>query len=201
MPPETLLAASLFAVVSSITPGPNNMMILASGVNFGFARSLRHLFGIVLGFGLMILLVGMGLHTVLERAPLLQTVMRWGGAAYLLWLAWKLAHAGPPSGDTQDAESAAQPMGFFAAAAFQWINPKAWVMGVTAISTFLPAQAPPTQILTLTLLFISLNLPCVATWGAFGSAMRRILQNPQRLRLFNVTMALALVGSLIPMLA
>ena len=198
MPLETLLAASLFAVVSSITPGPNNMMILASGVNFGFSRSLRHLFGITLGFGLMILLVGLGLHTLLERFPLIYSTMRWGGAAYLLWLAWKLANAGPPSAN---APSAAQPMGFFAAAAFQWINPKAWVMAVTAISTFLPSQAQPMQILTLTALFVALNLPCVATWGAFGSAMRRILQDPRRLRVFNITMALALVGSLIPMLA
>ncbi len=138
----TLLAASLFAVVSSITPGPNNMMILASGVNFGFARSLRHLFGISLGFGLMILLVGLGLHTLLERFPLIYSAMRWVGAAYLLGLAWKLANAGPPSAN---APTAAHPMGFFAAAAFQWVNPKAWVMAVTAISTFLPAQAQPLQ--------------------------------------------------------
>lgn len=198
MPIETLLAASLFAVVSSITPGPNNMMILASGVNFGFARSLRHLFGISLGFGLMILLVGLGLHTLLERFPLIYSAMRWVGAAYLLGLAWRLANAGPPSAN---APSAPQPMGFIAAAAFQWVNPKAWVMAVTAISTFLPAQAQPLHIVSLTALFIALNLPCVATWGAFGSAMRRILQDPKRLRFFNVTMALALVASLIPMLA
>jgi threonine/homoserine/homoserine lactone efflux protein len=185
-------------VVSSITPGPNNMMILASGVNFGFARSLRHLFGISLGFGLMILLVGLGLHTLLERFPLIYSAMRWVGAAYLLGLAWRLANAGPPSAN---APSAPQPMGFIAAAAFQWVNPKAWVMAVTAISTFLPAQAQPLHIVSLTALFIALNLPCVATWGAFGSAMRRILQDPKRLRFFNVTMALALVASLIPMLA
>lgn len=198
MTPETALAASVFAVVSSITPGPNNMMILASGVNFGFSRSLRHLFGISLGFGLMILLVGLGLHTLLERFPLIYDAMRWVGAAYLIWLAWKLTHAGPPSAT---APSAAQPMGFFAAAAFQWVNPKAWVMAVTAISTYLPAQAQPLHIASLAALFIALNLPCVATWGAFGSAMRRILQDPKRLRIFNVTMALALVASLIPMLA
>lgn len=194
----TLLAASLFAVVSSITPGPNNMMILASGVNFGFVRSLRHLFGIVLGFGLMILLVGLGLHTLLERFPLIYSAMRWGGAAYLLWLAWKLANAGPPS---TNAAQAAQPMGFFSAAAFQWINPKAWVMAITAISTFLPPDAQALHILSLTALFAALNLPCVATWGAFGSAMRRTLQDPMKLRIFNITMALALVGTLYPMLS
>ena len=197
MPIETLLAASLFAVVSSITPGPNNLMILASGVNFGFARSLRHLFGISLGFGLMILLVGLGLHTLLERFPLIYSALRWVGAAYLLWLAWKLANAGPPFAN---APSTTQPMGFMAAAAFQWVNPKAWVMAVTAISTFLPAQAQPLHIVSLTALFIALNLPCVATWGAFGSAMRRILQDPRRLRWFNITMAMALVSSMIPML-
>ena len=195
---QTLLAASLFVVVSSITPGPNNMMILASGVNFGFARSLRHLFGISLGFGLMVLLVGLGLHALLERFPAIFETLRWCGAAYLLWLAWKLANAGAPSAKES---SNAQPMGFFAAAAFQWINPKAWVMAVTLISTFLPTQAQPVHALSLAGLVIALNLPCVATWGAFGSAMRRTLQDPMRLRIFNVVMALALVGSVIPMLS
>ena len=194
---QTLLAASLFAVVSSITPGPNNMMILASGVNFGFARSLRHLFGITLGFGLMVLLVGLGLHTLLERFPLIYSAMRWAGSAYLLWLAWKLANAGPPA---VNARISAQPMGFFAAAAFQWVNPKAWVMAVTAISTFLPPQAQALHIISLATLFTALNLPCVATWGAFGSALRRMLQDPRRLRIFNRVMALALAGSVIPML-
>jgi threonine/homoserine/homoserine lactone efflux protein len=198
MNPNTLLAASLFAVVSSITPGPNNMMILASGVNFGFARSLRHLFGITLGFGLMVLLVGLGLHSVLDRWPVIYSTMRWAGVAYLLWLAWRLAKAGPPSAT---APHATQPMGLLAAAAFQWVNPKAWVMAVTAISTFLPAQAQPPHVFALAALFMALNLPCVATWGAFGSAMRRVLQEPKKLRLFNVLMALALIGSLIPMLA
>jgi threonine/homoserine/homoserine lactone efflux protein len=194
----TLLSASLFVVVSSITPGPNNMMILASGVNFGFARSLRHLLGISLGFGLMVLLVGLGLHTLLEQWPMVYRVMRWVGAGYLLWLAWKLAHAAPPS---TRAPETAHPMGFFGAAAFQWVNPKAWVMAVTAISTFLPEQAQPVQVAALAALVIAWNLPCVATWGAFGGAMRQILQDPRRLRVFNRVMALALVGSLIPMLA
>lgn len=192
------LSASLFVVVSTITPGPNNMMIPNSGVNSGLARSLRHLFGISLGFGLKVLLVGLGLHAVLEQWPIVYSVMRWVGAAYLLWLAWKLAHAGPPSAKTH---GAADPMGFFGAAAFQWVNPKAWVMAVTAISTFLPAQAQPVQVATLAALVIAWNLPCVATWGAFGSAMRQILQGPKRLRVFNRVMALALVGSLIPLLA
>jgi threonine/homoserine/homoserine lactone efflux protein len=194
----TLFSASLFVVVSSITPGPNNMMILASGVNFGFARSLRHLLGISLGFGLMVLLVGLGLHTLLEQWPMVYRVMRWVGAGYLLWLAWKLAHAAPPS---TRAPETAHPIGFFGAAAFQWVNPKAWVMAVTAISTFLPEQAQPVQVAALAALVIAWNLPCVATWGAFGGAMRQILQDPRRLRMFNRVMALALVGSLIPMLA
>jgi threonine/homoserine/homoserine lactone efflux protein len=198
MPIETLFAASLFVVVSSITPGPNNMMMLASGVNFGFARSMRHLLGISLGFGWMILLVGLGLHAVLQRWPVIFSSLRWCGAAYLLWLAWKLAHAGAPSAS---ASSSSRPMGFMAAAAFQWVNPKAWVMAVTLISSFLPSQAEPLHALTLATLAIALNLPCVATWGAFGNAMRRILQDPLRLRIFNVTMALALVGSLYPMLS
>jgi threonine/homoserine/homoserine lactone efflux protein len=199
MSPETLLAASLFTVVSSVTPGPNNTMLMASGVNFGFRRSLRHLLGVNLGFAFMVLCVGLGLHTVLDRFPDFYTVLRYAGAAYMLWIAWKLASARPAAID-QPGSVVTQPMGFPAAAAFQWVNPKAWVMAVTCMSTYLPPNAGLAQVALLAGLFLVLGAPCSAFWVGFGQAMRTLLQSPKRLRIFNISMALALVASLYPML-
>jgi threonine/homoserine/homoserine lactone efflux protein len=193
-----MLALCLFALVSSITPGPNNMMILASGVHFGVRRSLAHLLGISLGFGFMILVVGMGLQTVLAAYPMILTVLRYVGAAYLLWLAYKLATATPTSLETSRPH---QPMGFGAACAFQWVNPKAWVMAITALSTYLPPNPSLWQVALLTAIFTAVNLPAVTTWLVFGSAMRSLLQSPQRMRIFNWSMALALVASLAPLLS
>ena len=191
------LAASLFAVVSLVTPGPNNTMVLSSGVNFGLRRTLPHLLGICIGFGLMQVLVGLGLHTLLGQYPQALEVLRYGGGAYMLWLAWQLAmaHSAPAA-----AAGRARPLGFWGAAAFQWVNPKAWVMCMTSMSTYLPAQATLMQVLLLGGLFTLLGLPCVGSWAAFGSSMRRYLQDPLTLRIFNTSMALALVVSLYPML-
>lgn len=200
---DQLLAVSLFALVSSITPGPNNTMILASGVNFGLRRSLRHLAGICLGFGFMLLCVGLGLHSVLSAVPVLLDTMRYAGTAYLLWLAYKLATALPAqsaSASSTGGAGSAQPMGFWAAVAFQWVNPKAWVMAMTAMTTYLPGNAAWTQVVVLCAVFTVINIPCVTFWAAFGSGMRGLLQDPLRLRVFNVTMAVALVASLYPML-
>lgn len=198
MSPDLLLPASLFALVSSITPGPNNTMLLASGVNFGFRRTLRHLLGVQIGFSTMLLAVGLGLHSVVAQFPAVYDALRWVGGAYLLWLAWKLAHASPVQSEQGPA---AQPMGFFAAAGFQALNPKAWVMAVTCMSTYLPAHAAAGQVLVLTALFAVVGGPCSASWAAFGSTMRTVLQDPRQLRLFNIAMAVALVASLYPMLA
>ncbi len=197
---STLLAAlSLFAFASSITPGPNNTMILASGVRFGLRRSLRHLAGICLGFGFMLVVVGLGLHSVLQTYPIVLDVLRYVGATYMLWLAWQLASAPVPQ--TAQTDGAAQPMGFFAATAFQWVNPKAWIMAMTAMSTYVPSNAHSGQVLLVAAVFTLINIPCVSAWAAFGSAMRGLLQRPVYFRIFSVSMALALVASLIPMLA
>lgn len=193
---EQLWALVLFATASSITPGPNNMMMLASGVNYGLLRSVPHWLGISTGFGLMLVCLGLGLHAVLGKWPVLYTILRWLGAAYMLYLAYKIAHAAPPQ---EGVASHAKPMGFWAAAAFQWVNPKAVVMAITAINTFLPAGASPTAILTLALVFTLVNMPCVDSWALFGHTMRAWLQNPRYLRWFNWSMALALVVSLYPL--
>jgi len=199
---DVLIAASLFSFVSSITPGPNNMMMLASGVNFGFRRSVPHWLGICGGFTFMLCAVGLGLHTLLSDQPGLYDLLRYAGSAYLVWMAWRLATAtAVPTSQEDDApKSEARPLGVWAAAAFQWVNPKAWVMAVTAMSTYLPARAQAIDVVALALLFGVINLPCVACWAGGGAALRRFLQDPLRLRIFNISMALALLASLYPML-
>jgi threonine/homoserine/homoserine lactone efflux protein len=194
---ELMFAAGAFILASSLTPGPNNTMLMASGVNFGLRRTLRHLAGVQIGFGIMLLTVGMGLHAVLAQFPGFYDALRLAGAAYMLVIAWKLATAQSASADLQ---RPVHPMGFWGAVAFQWVNPKAWVMAVTFMSTYPPAQAGLAQIAPLVLLFMVLGAPCSAVWAAFGSALRSFLQDPKRLRVFNITMALALVASLYPML-
>jgi threonine/homoserine/homoserine lactone efflux protein len=194
---ETLLAATLFALVSSITPGPNNTMLLASGVNFGFRRSLWHLAGVQIGFWILLLVTALGLHSTLTHFPNFYLVLRIAGGSYLLWMAWKLATSGPTNAE---ASSQSKPIGFWAAAAFQWINPKAWVMTITCMSTYLPTDASGADMATLIAMFVVVGLPCSLIWLTFGQAMRQWLQDPLRLRIFNVTMAIALVASLYPML-
>ena len=203
MTADQLLALSVFAAVSSGTPGPNNLMILTSGVNFGMKRSIPHLMGITLGFCFMIFCVGMGLQTMFTVVPQLETILRYGGTAYLLWLAWKIAHSAPPSSSATEGTSA-KPMGFWAATAFQWVNPKAWFMAISAITTYASSAenaevgSKLSQVLLVVLIFGAVNLPLVACWGWFGSAMRRFLQDPKNLKMFNVTMAILLVASLYP---
>ncbi|OYT90202.1 MAG: lysine transporter LysE [Burkholderiales bacterium PBB3] len=197
MNPETLGAFCLFVVASSITPGPNNTMLMASGVNFGFRSSLWHLAGVQVGFTVMLLSVGLGLQSVLQQFPQLFDVLRYAGGSYLLWMAYKLATAQPT---TSNAPTAARPMGFWAAVAFQALNPKAWVMAVTCMSTYLAPQAGLGKLLTLVGLFFLLGAPSSFLWLGFGQALRQWLQDPVRLRTFNITMALALVVSLYPLL-
>ena len=198
MTPALLMAASLFILSSSITPGPNHTMLMTSGVNFGFRRSLRHLLGVQVGFAILLSSVGLGLHAVLDRVPQFYTLLRYLGSAYMLWMAWKLATTRAVLTEPLFTQ---QPMGFWGALAFQWVNPKAWVMALTFMSTYMAPGALLLEILLLALLFMLLSTPCSAFWLGFGQAMRRLLQNPSHLRLFNVTMALALVASLYPMLA
>lgn len=192
---DLFLALALFAFVSSITPGPNNLMLMASGANFGFRRTIPHMLGVALGFVFMVLMVGVGLVQVFDAYPVSYTVLKTGSVAYLLWLAWKIAHAGPvKSGDEQGS-----PMSFMQAAAFQWVNPKAWAMALTAISAYTPDQTIA-AILLVSAVFGAINLPSVGSWTVLGQQMARLLTNPRRLQVFNWTMALLLVASLYPVI-
>ncbi|CAB3856299.1 hypothetical protein A9G00_14560 [Achromobacter xylosoxidans] len=185
---------ALFALVSSITPGPNNVMLAASGLNFGFRRSMPHLLGVNLGFTLMIFLVGIGLGSVFQQLPVLYTVLKYGGAAYLLYLAWKIAN----SGGVEEGHARGKPMTFLQAAAFQWVNPKAWVMAVGIIATYTPQAGFFANLVIATLVCGLVNLPSIGIWVTFGTALRRVLHKPWAIRAFNITMALLLVASLYP---
>jgi threonine/homoserine/homoserine lactone efflux protein len=187
-------ALLIFTFVMTFTPGPNTMMLLASGVNFGFRATVPHMTGITLGFGLMTLIVGMGLGEIFKLYPLLYTALGYGGAAYLLYLAWKIA----TTRSVGKGRSASKPMTFLQAAAFQWVNPKAWVMAVTAITTYSVPNAYTFSVLLLTFLFMAMAVPGCSAWILFGTALRRWLDDPTRLRVFNVTMAALLVLSLVP---
>lgn len=194
---DTLMAFALFAFVSSITPGPNNLMLLASGVNFGFRASVPHLLGITAGFMFLSASVGFGLVQIFARLPWLYAGMRWVGAAYLLYLAWNIATATHKSvGGTGDS----RPMGFWGAVAFQWVNPKAWLMAVSAFSTYVPVTSQHGVLLSAVLLFGAINLPSVTTWAVSGSHLQRVLQTRQRAVAFNLLMAGLLIASLVPML-
>lgn len=185
---------ALFALVSSITPGPNNVMLAASGLNFGFRRSMPHLLGVNLGFTLMIFLVGLGLGSVFQQAPQLYTLLKYVGAAYLLYLAWKIAN----SGGMEDGAVNGKPMTFLQAAAFQWVNPKAWVMAVGVIATYTPQAGFFANLVIATVVCGIVNLPSIGIWVTFGTALRRVLHKPWAVRAFNISMALLLVASLYP---
>ena len=205
MTPEQWWGAALFMLVSSITPGPNNTMLMASGVHFGYRRTLTHLMGVQLGFGFMLIAVGLGLHTVLSQFPAFYDVVRFAGAAYMVWMAWSLASARPQFQEQAAIEQSAQnelkPLGFLGAVLFQWVNPKAWVMAVTIMSAYVPPGAGLLQIAPLGLMFAVLGFPCSSVWVGFGSALRSYLQEAFRMRVFNCTMAAALLLSLYPMLS
>ncbi|MEM9577265.1 MAG: LysE family translocator [Pseudomonadota bacterium] len=192
---ETLTALTVFAFVSSATPGPNNLMLMASGANFGFGRSIPHMLGISIGFSVMILCVGAGLVQVFDSWPISYTILKVLSVLYMTWLAWKIARAAPVAkGDTSG-----RPMTFLQAAAFQWVNPKAWAMALTALSVY-ATDATLIAFGIVALVFGLVNLPSITLWTVLGQQMARFLTRPARLRAFNWTMAGLLMASLYPVL-
>jgi len=196
MPDSLLLPLIAFTFTMSVTPGPNNVMLTASGVNFGFRRTVPHMVGISTGVVIMVLAIGMGLGTVFQTWPQVHIVMKYLGAAYLLYLAWRIALAGGPAGAT----AGARPMSLLGAAAFQWVNPKAWMMVVGAVAAFAPAQDYYHHVARIALVMAVVGLPTIALWAGAGTLLRGLLQNPHAMRSFNIVMALLLVASLYPAL-
>lgn len=195
MTPELIAALALFAVVSSITPGPNNTMLMASGANFGFRATIPHALGVSLGFFVLVMAVGLGLGGLFKAYPILHDILSVVGGAYLLWLAWKVA----TSKGMGVGKAGAAPQTFLQAAAFQWVNPKAWAMALGAVTAYAPSQNYAANILVVSAIFTAINLPCVSIWTGFGVGLRRFLDRPAVLRTFNIAMALLLVASLVPL--
>ncbi len=192
---DVFSALALFTLITSLTPGPNNLMLMASGANFGFARTVPHMLGITFGFMAMLLLVGLGLIRVFDAFPVIYTVLKVLSVLYLLFLAYKIATAAP----AQQAKAGSRPLSFLQAAGFQWINPKAWAFGLSIITIYVPVSGfGPLFIAALVVAVMA--APSVTIWTVMGKQLARFLTNPRRLRLFNVTMAILLVASLIPVL-
>ncbi|TCK08291.1 LysE family translocator [Marinobacterium mangrovicola] len=189
-----------FAFSMSATPGPNNMMLTASGANHGFLRTLPHMAGITVGCMVLMSAVALGLGALFQQWPVLQLGLKVVGSLYLLWLAWKIASAPPPS-KASDAETK-RPMTFMQAAAFQFANPKAWVMAISGIASFtLTGDAFVTSAIVVVLLMGVTNLPSIALWAGFGVAIGRLLHTPLHWRWFNAVMGTLTAGCVIMILA
>lgn len=184
-----------FAFVATVTPGPNNLMLMASGANFGFRRTLPHMLGIVGGVSVMALLVGAGMMALFDAVPALNLVLKIVSVGYLLWLAFKIATAAP----VEERDADRHPMTFFQAAAFQWVNPKAWAMCLSAITLY----APDRSLLSVGIVagaFAVVSFPAISVWAWLGTVVRQWMSNATRLRVFNITMAALLVALLYPVL-
>jgi threonine/homoserine/homoserine lactone efflux protein len=194
---ETLGPLLLYVIVSSCTPGPNNLMVLQSGANFGVLPTLPHIIGIAVGFPVMIVAVGLGLGYIFDAYPIVHTVLKWVSFAYLLWLAWQIASAGKP----KEKELGGRPLSFFQAAAFQWVNPKGWAMSVGALALFTTANGNKlVETGIIAALFGLICLPNGVAWAFFGRSIAGFLQNDRNRLWFNIGMAVLLVVSVVPTL-
>lgn len=194
---ELIVPVTVFGVSSLFTPGPNNVMLTASGVNFGFRRSVPHMSGIAVGFSVMNLAVGLGLGGVFDTYPQIHVGLKYVSVAYLLFLAWKIATADA----AKSGQAGGQPLSFIQAAAFQWVNPKAWAIAVSAVATFTTIGGDlVVEVALMSLIFLLLSVPSTSTWALFGTVIARYLQSAAHRKAFNWSMAGLLVLSLIPAL-
>jgi threonine/homoserine/homoserine lactone efflux protein len=195
MTAEQAIAFFLFAFVAAITPGPSNLILTSSGARVGVLRGLPSLFGVAAGMGLMMFLVTFGLGSLVHDSPILYQALKWGGVAFLLWLAWKIATARHSEADADGK----RPVGFWGAAAFQWVNPKSWLVSASAAGTYLHAATGNVfvQALSFGVLFILAALPSCFVWLAFGAGVQRLLHGERAARIFNVAMGALLAGSVI----
>ena len=194
---ELILPILLFAVSAAITPGPNNIMLMASGLNYGVKKSIPHLLGVVFGFPVMVILIGLGFEIVFQKFPVLHEIIKIVGILYLIYLAWRIA-----TSSKQSAEGAkARPLRFWQAVLFQWVNPKAWIMATGAIAAYTSLSSDFfTQVLIIALTFMLVAFPCAGSWLVFGSSLKRYLQKPAYQQAFNITMAVLLIISIMPVI-
>ncbi|MGR5236324.1 LysE family translocator [Vibrio alfacsensis] len=187
-------ALALFAFVSTFTPGPNNIMLMTSGANVGFKRTIPHMLGIALGFAFMVILVGVGLMGIFNRYPMSDQILKYVSLAYLLYLATKIAM----SGRAQEVDDF-KPLTFVGAASFQWVNPKGWSMALSSVTLF-SANGTWFDVAIIALAFTLANIPSVSFWTIAGQQLQHWLTTPVRIRAFNITMALLLIASTVPMI-
>jgi threonine/homoserine/homoserine lactone efflux protein len=190
-----LFAFVIFATVMFFTPGPNNIMLLSSALTYGFRRTVPHLVGIVIGFAFMVGAVGVGLGTVFITYPILQTILKYAGAAYLVYLAAAIAMSGPV---TPGQDNARGPMTFWGAAVFQWVNAKGWVMVIGTITAYAGIASFPWNIVIQVGISLLIGAASCVVWALFGSALRPWLTSPRAVRAFNIVMAILLLASLYP---
>jgi len=195
MTPDILTALATFAFVTVITPGPNNLMLLASGTNFGFARTIPHMLGVGLGFPLMVVCVGVGVMHIFDLWPVSYTILKVLSVAYLLYLAWKIAHAAPP----KDASVQVRPLTFLQSAAFQWVNPKGWSMALSAITLYATGR-DLAAVLWVGGVYVLVAVVSTTSWTVLGQQIRHLLKSEARLRAFNWVMAGLVIATLIPVL-
>jgi len=189
----TLFSFIIYCFVTSVTPGPNNIMLASSGITFGFKRSIPHILGIGFGFGLMVILVGLGLGTLISTSPVLFTGMKVLGIAYLLYLAYQIYHS--DSINTQSSQI--KPLSFLGAALFQWVNPKAWIMIMGAVTAYTSAQSSIGLFLWIGFIYGVVSIPSVGIWAYIGESFQRFANNPKKIKWFNQAMAVLLVISVI----
>jgi threonine/homoserine/homoserine lactone efflux protein len=189
-----LIAFILFAAVMFFTPGPNNIMVMSSGLTYGFRRTLPHITGVVIGFAFMVGAVGLGFGTIFIAFPVLQTILKYAGAAYLVYLAGVIAMSGPP----KPGETGRGPMTFWQAAMFQWVNVKGWVAIIGTITAYAAIAGFPFNIVIQVLTFLAMGTASITIWTLFGSALRPFLTSPRSVRAFNLAMAALLLASLYP---
>jgi threonine/homoserine/homoserine lactone efflux protein len=197
MSQQLLFAFIVFASVMFFTPGPNNIMVLSSGLTYGFRRTVPHIAGVAIGFGFMVGAVGLGLGTVFLSYPTLQTILKYAGAAYLVYLAAMIALSAPPAPGQDNGRG---PMTFWGAAMFQWVNAKGWVMVIGTITAYAAIARFPWNIAIQTSLSLVLGVASTVTWTLFGSALRPLLTSAIAVRAFNLIMAMLLLASLYPVL-
>ena len=194
---ELYLAIFFFGVSTGVTPGPNNIMLMTSGMNFGIKRSIPHVLGICVGFPVMIILIGLGFSIVFEKLPILHEVIKILGLVYLLYLSWLIASASPDKLESKESK----PFTFLQAALFQWVNPKAWVVATSSISAYTTLEGNIySQVLIIAIAFFFAAIIATSTWLVFGKGIKQILQSAKQQRIFNISMAALLIASVFPVI-
>ena len=195
MEAQFYISVALFTAAMTGTPGPNNMMLTASGANFGYLRTLPHMLGICFGMFFLTIAIAAGLGVIFQQFPVVQTTLKWTASAYLLYLAWRIASAPPPA---QQQTSGNRPMNWFEAAGFQFVNPKAWMMSIAAIGTFsLSGGDYWLSAFSISAIFMLIGFPCISCWAGFGTLIGKIMKTAQQWRLFNIAMGVATASCLL----